>query len=620
MRKTEDPKEETNSKEIKNGVKDKRVLGFIPTITFTSQESDTFLKFASGDQALNDPISSDYPFERSQSNVVPSTVIPKSGFHPKSGFCIQDSNTKKKYLLSHKSCKADMFCDICEKVFCKEECKEQHKAFPCRAIDLYHFGEKITSRLEDQIENMEQTEDEINHLEDEVAMMERKLNIHYKSQKEFYMFAVKTLQESIQTKLKLIQKEENDSRLLLSECKGKMMGNEHNIETIRSFGVKMREHWENKHYHRIYASRNKIEKIMKVHFEDLPIKLNDIMTEANQKIGEILGKGEKIKEFFQQKFDDLNDFLITTKDDLVEEMAVEKLQANFHISDRVLHYFIEDSHDFYLFDIESLKGKKMEVKNMKIPYGFDSIQLNSERIFLCGGYESLYGDEYLKSTYEFIEESSILLRRPDMQHAKVYHHLVHISHNNHEYVYCIGGYEDEILNICEKYDVKQNKWISSPMPPRLKVHRAGVSACQIEAQIYVFGGSSGEKMYFLSMERLNLHHENRGWEIIHLEETGGLTARRDAGLVPIGAHQLLIFGGWCGGYERHSDESFIYDLETHSVTRTNPLKKSDCFGRQFKSVIDHDYIYTQGADNKDVHIYSVQHGNWKILAHKYIHS
>jgi len=126
----------------------------------------------------------------------------------------------------------------------------------------------------------------------------------------------------------------------------------------------------------------------------------------------------------------------------------------------------------------------------------------------------------------------VVVRKPcDHQHYE----CGAIALKNH-FIYAIGGYNENIdqKGLCDKYDIKANKWFPVPI---LNKPRGALAASQLNDRfIYTFGGWTNDEVNFVEM--LDSLNEEQGW--ISIENLSFVACKMAA--IQADNKNLIIFG------------------------------------------------------------------------------
>jgi len=188
------------------------------------------------------------------------------------------------------------------------------------------------------------------------------------------------------------------------------------------------------------------------------------------------------------------------------------------------------------------------------------------------------------------------------------------------YIYAIGGcfYKDkwESVNFCEKYDVISDKWYF--LPP-LNERKSYVCACQMNDNVYTFGGysyPSGCKL--TKFEKLDLKNE-KSWEILEvLNSDKTWVPRRGCGATQISESKILIFGGiskppdFCANYlfTESSCEKKKYEISANAEIK---MKNKGGHWNHIKNIVKIEEKYYAISYDFGLHIYDIKKNCWEFI-------
>eukprot|EP00831_Metopus_contortus_P004038 TRINITY_DN1148_c0_g1_i2.p1 TRINITY_DN1148_c0_g1~~TRINITY_DN1148_c0_g1_i2.p1 ORF type:complete len:210 (-),score=33.81 TRINITY_DN1148_c0_g1_i2:130-759(-) len=173
-------------------------------------------------------------------------------------------------------------------------------------------------------------------------------------------------------------------------------------------------------------------------------------------------------------------------------------------------------------------------------------------------------------------------------------------------LYALGGENATgVLNKCECYDIKENKWEAGP---DLNEGRCSFSACVVGSTIYAVGGWN--KDYLNSIERLNFDSIFPEWQKLKLKKFS-LPPLQIPGLCGLNDKELLIFGG-TKAKEEASTETFLLDTTSLELKYKKDLVKGDGFVSSEVHIFE-DKVYAFGYEKGGVHIFDFKLSDWKYL-------
>eukprot|EP00826_Nyctotherus_ovalis_P008938 TRINITY_DN1232_c0_g3_i2.p1 TRINITY_DN1232_c0_g3~~TRINITY_DN1232_c0_g3_i2.p1 ORF type:complete len:651 (+),score=206.56 TRINITY_DN1232_c0_g3_i2:201-2153(+) len=271
-----------------------------------------------------------------------------------------------------------------------------------------------------------------------------------------------------------------------------------------------------------------------------------------------------------------------------------------------------DSHMLYIFDQKlitlfvynfTLKFIfKFNVRDFKIASNCSCVQVGDD-FYVSGGFDT-YNVQFSKSTQKISFKSEQDLsteKKAEMSMGKSQHKLVML---NLSYIYSLGGKskDKKFLNMCERYDMNNNKWENGPAlsEAKLNVGATSMNGCAI----YAFGGFKG--VYCATIEVLDLNTDSKDknkWKAIKLGNANGWAARNEVGCFQCSDREILVFGGIdiTGGC---NDEIFKFDVKDKTIAKTAwRLSKKEWFTMATPVRIKDD-VYVAGFFGNEIHMYS----------------
>ncbi|MDR3539809.1 MAG: hypothetical protein P4L69_02410 [Desulfosporosinus sp.] len=182
-----------------------------------------------------------------------------------------------------------------------------------------------------------------------------------------------------------------------------------------------------------------------------------------------------------------------------------------------------------------------------------------------------------------------------------------LSQYARKYIYALGGYTDDSVKCCEKYDIGKDGWSKLK---DLNEARCNHSACVITEFIYVIGGSTNEAE-LKSIERMNIFKEEEGWEKVSIRNEDKMwTARYGCAVCKIYQNQVIVFGG-CYNNDELKSECYIMDaVEKEAVSLPISLPEADSFHRLTNCVIRKGKLYSISA-NKNLYVCDLNFKKWE---------
>lgn len=173
------------------------------------------------------------------------------------------------------------------------------------------------------------------------------------------------------------------------------------------------------------------------------------------------------------------------------------------------------------------------------------------KLYICGGTQ---GGAPSNNFLCFDVFTATLTRLSDMLNARHYHSLFYQG----DFIYAIGGEE----NSCEKYDLKNSKWI--------KLNNLVLDQCQNPVlfvhnnYLYSFFGVKGGN-YIDSVERLNIKNQRSKWEIVPFKNPNKLDLKMTGcGIIEISDSEIYMFGGKTRDTVKRDAISFDFSSLTFS--------------------------------------------------------
>lgn len=209
-----------------------------------------------------------------------------------------------------------------------------------------------------------------------------------------------------------------------------------------------------------------------------------------------------------------------------------------------------------------------------MPSYVDSIQFNKpihnpgvvqvdNTVYLIGGNNGRWNSPHVNTTYSvtlnFSPGRAVVLSKASMASARAWHGALALKDL---WIYAIGGYnnKEEALNQCEKYMIKNDKWIRIPA---LNKPRWGMSLTLFNDRlIYAFFGVDSRSLSY-SIEVMDCLDEERGWKIRDFE--GNTHYRRHSHVsFQLSNTEIYIFGGNTGA--NPASKCLIYNLEHKKIS------------------------------------------------------
>jgi len=340
-----------------------------------------------------------------------------------------------------------------------------------------------------------------------------------------------------------------------------------------------------------------LEKITECQFENADKLINSMKLEEHK------ATIERLSEKAEGDIDFIHEIrkLMKTKVDYsynpLEALGMIKVQSNITKPPRIIQ-FDRENNLIHTFNCKTGKVEKAKLTaGFILPFRFVLIETGNN-VYLNGG-DNDHG-VYLKSHYLYDELRSTLITLNDMNQVRSRHALTNVK----DKVYAIGG-ENEygILNHCEYYDIKENKWI---VVGQLHGARCNLSACSLDNSIYVIGGWN--KSYLNTIEELDV--SSNKWEIVKIKEKS-LKPIQVAGVVGIIGNEILIFGGYQEG-ELLTSDCYSFHTKDGKLTKKGDMKVAEAFIASEVKNIDN-IVYAFGYTAGGIHSYNTTSDSWQFI-------
>ena len=280
----------------------------------------------------------------------------------------------------------------------------------------------------------------------------------------------------------------------------------------------------------------------------------------------------------------------------------------------ILHYFKADLSSIeihylqrnanFTFKIRNLKVKDGEVIHSPRIEGFDSVQVGHQ-IFLSGG--TNVEREYLKTTLEFGLGSKMLHEKSEMEIGKYFHYLLCLNKSK---VYSLCGLgENGLLNECEEYSVREDKWIGFY---KTNERKCSISGSQFKQRyLFIFGGENAFSVkYIQTIEKIDLQ-SNIGWLVVELLQNEGWKENAFSSAIQIAGDAILVFGGedafktQLHVFEFYPDFLSIRKLENEALD--SPYYNA-------KPLYFDDSVYTYIDHSRSIMKYHCHHHSWSSVS------
>ena len=173
-------------------------------------------------------------------------------------------------------------------------------------------------------------------------------------------------------------------------------------------------------------------------------------------------------------------------------------------------------------------GNKEETKlERRVPDSCATFQTN-RKLYICGGFHAGLRTDLLSIDY-----SGKHVKLHSMKHEWQHLSLTGLSSE----LIALGGYWCGILKVCEKYDVRANKW--SGLPSLRTARQLPGSILLSSMRAFCFCGAQGSGTRLNSIESLQTNKDSK-WKTLPLNRKIGKAF--DLGAVKYG-NKIVLFGG-----------------------------------------------------------------------------
>jgi len=237
-------------------------------------------------------------------------------------------------------------------------------------------------------------------------------------------------------------------------------------------------------------------------------------------------------------------------DDWKDEISLEK-EKPFVLTGRILR-------TLQIYEISQKYGHKFTPKNTKFNDCSEGVVVN-EIIYVIGGEndaKTTLAVDMRSYKREVIIKANLNIGR--------YNHAVEGVRN--EWIYCCGGCAGrEMLAACEKYSIKDDKWL---FIPKLNEAKQNITLCVTNnyALFCIGGGLIGHETLYDTVEKLDLFDEEAGWTRINIGHDESFKPIECIGSTQINPYQIMLFGGWKPN-RNESGKCFIFDIYANDINR-----------------------------------------------------
>jgi len=235
----------------------------------------------------------------------------------------------------------------------------------------------------------------------------------------------------------------------------------------------------------------------------------------------------------------------------------------------IIYYidYKDNSNEIYIYDNINNNIFFTNIQFNKAIHGIDSfLSLSgkantSKGIFISGGLDASNKESNL---FFFINPSSKeLLRYHNLPSAKYNHSLIY----NNDYVYSVGGH---LSNTCEKYDIKENKWMA--LPNMIVSDREKPILYIKNSWLYAFFGF-GSKGFISTIERINIKSVKSKWENVLYSNPHKLDLNLyGSGIITNESHIFFIGGR---SNEMALNTILLFNFESSTFEKNDSLSLND---------------------------------------------
>jgi len=264
---------------------------------------------------------------------------------------------------------------------------------------------------------------------------------------------------------------------------------------------------------------------------------------------------------------------------------------------------ISQDHTLNILSIEEnqTKLKKSEIANFpKELSKFSYLETPENKIFILGGY-----DNNLRQVVSFLYEINEEENAANLISTTHYPRISFSFTIFNKCIYLIGGYNAGVLKICEKIELKSQRWRSVPS---LNMRRCNPILCVFSNNfLYAFGGTDGYSPLG-SVERLGSN--SKQWEILpdFCNDTTNAFLRVGGHAQQISKKEIMIFGGHSRTRLTPINACAIYRVDLKKIINSVEFKEAE---NEYGIHMEHEKIYAIGE--KKVHVYDCREKLWKLL-------
>ena len=254
-----------------------------------------------------------------------------------------------------------------------------------------------------------------------------------------------------------------------------------------------------------------------------------------------------------------------------------------------MHYFQPKIKRIFLYNLENPSNSKMDEIDLNIqftiPENSRSIITPYGDIYLSGGASNEKKGRILNNLYKFNKYQKSLSIKNPMNFARKAHGFIFFD----DFLYACGGLSenDENLDSCEKYDIRNENWIN--IAKMVKKSSYFTLIPYLNKSIFKFGGVQNSNL----IERYDISSEK--WsEINFFCEIKNFIIPSLCGAAHINDNEIMVFGG----VEDHSEvrKSFIFRInEENSKKPKFYITDVNTFALPFEGFVDTGSLVVDGC-------------------------
>lgn len=253
-----------------------------------------------------------------------------------------------------------------------------------------------------------------------------------------------------------------------------------------------------------------------------------------------------------------------------------------------------NSNEICIYDNKSNNIFISNIHFNKAIHGIDSFLSSSGKvntskgIYISGGLDALNKESNL---FFFLNPvTNELLRYHNLLSAKHNHSLIYYN----GFIYSVGGFDS---NTAEKYDIKENKWVS--LPNMLISERQKPMLYIKDSWLYAFFGYD-QNGFISSIERINIKSVKSRWENVLYSNPSKLDLNfYGAGIINSGSH-IFFLGGKSKDSTLNSILLFNFENNTFEVNESLSLNDYCYFDESMFVSIDNDQYILMNKENDEI--------------------